>query len=196
MVHVTNMSEEHEDITKDGGHPESSPRPHDELWGRLVISVLLLGLLAMLAFFALLGYRIYDGRHENGPSIADLPKSAAPAEPTQGAATTAENTPAPEASAPIDAKQTVASVLNGGGAKGSAGTLAESLKQAGYAKTVAGNASGDSAGVIVFYKDGQEAVAKAVLAEVAKKYPKASIAPADAKRPETGSSPITVIIGK
>lgn len=181
---------------KEEGHPEPSPESHDELWGRLIVATLLFGLLAALGFFAFLGYRIYDGRHEDGPSIADLPRSSAPAEPAPEAVATAEDKPVSEPSAPVDAKQTTVSVLNGGGAKGSAGTLAEFLKQGGYAKAVAGNASGDYVGVTVFHGPGQEAAAKAVLAEVMKKYPKASVSLADEKRPETGSSPVTVIIGK
>lgn len=181
--------------------PEAAPVPkapekhNDELWGRMVIIVLVLGLVSMLGFFALIGYQVYDERSEEGPSIAEMPKNAEPsAEVAKEAAPAAETKPAVETPA-ADAKQTAVSVLNGGGAKGSAGVLADLLKQAGYAKVTAGNATGDYATTTVFYGTGQESVAKTILAEVVKKYPKATVVSADPKKAETATSTVVVIIG-
>lgn len=183
--------------------PSVSPaakKSNDELWGKMVIVVLLLGLLASVGFLALLGYRIYDERSAPSPSIAEIPKNPEPiaqSEDTKTPATeTAPVTETEKTPASVDAKQTEITILNAGGGGGVAGQLASSLKEAGYTKTTAGNSSATYTGVTVFYKAGQESPAKAILAEVVKKYPKATTAPADAKRPETGSAPVTIIIGQ
>lgn len=179
----------------------ASRKPHDEFWGGLIIFSLVLGAFLALGFFAFLGYRSYEQRSRSGMSIADIPKSGIPEtevvpESAEDGGSTGEKSASEASEAVTDAKQTAVSVLNGGGAKGSAGVLADFLKKAGYAKVTAGNADGDYSGVAVFYQKGQESVAKSVLADVAKKYPKAAIANADASRKETSASPITVILGK
>lgn len=175
--------------------PKAPAKPNDELWGRMVIIILGLGLVSMLGFFALIGYQIYDERSEESPSIAEMPKNVEPSvEVAKEAAPATETKPAAEASA-ADAKQAVVSVLNSGGAKGSAGVLADLLKQAGYAKVTAGNATGDYAVTAVFYGEGQESVAKTILAEVVKKYPKATVVSADPKKADTTASAVVVIIG-
>lgn len=174
--------------------PKAPSKPNDELWGRMVIIVLILGLVSMLGFFALIGYQIYDERSEEGPSIAEMPKEVEPGAGTaEEAAPAAETKPAAEAPA-ADAKQTVISVLNAGGGSGVAGMLANLLKQAGYAKVTAGNATGSYAVTTVFYGEGQESVAKTILAEVVKKYPKATVAAADPKKADTTTSTVVVII--
>lgn len=196
------MSDANGELPKGGENKKLLPKSHDELWGRLVITVLLLGLLTMLGFFALIGYRIYDERNEKEASITALPKSEAMAEPGMDSdksdgdrsATEAEKS-AERISAPADAKQTDIAILNAGGGSGVAGQLATSLKEAGYAKTTAGNSSGSYAGVTVYYKEGQEAAAKTILVEVVKKYPKATVAPADPKKADTMGSAVVVIIG-
>lgn len=191
--------EEGKTAVSDGKAPVpvlSKERMHDELFGRLVVVVLVLGLFSVLGFFVFLGYRIYENRRDDDPSIADIPKHEQQTEVVQEVRESAESKSSEEVSEQPDAKQSTISVLNGGGAKGSAGMLADILKKAGFSKVTAGNADGDYAGVTVFYQEGQESGAKAVLADIVKQYPKAVVSKADPNRKETGVAPITVVIGK
>lgn len=183
------------DMPEVGAAPRAIAKSNDELWGKMVIVVFGLGLVSMIGFFGFLGYQFYDQRSEEGPSIAEMPKNEeSSTEPATEAAPVAETQPAAETPA-TDAKQVAIAVLNGGGAGGSAGVLADALKQAGYTKTTAGNATGDYAGVTVFYGAGQESAAKTILTEVVKKYPKATVAPADPKKADTTGSAVVVVIG-
>lgn len=191
-----NMEGSSERTAGDTAAKEPSAGSHDELWGRLVITVLLLGLLSTLAFFALLGYRIYDERREDGPSIADLPKSATPAEPVQEVAAATESNAVPEAPVSTDAKQAVITVLNGGGAKGSAGILADFLKAEGYLKVTVGNAQKDYSGATIYHAATLGKEAEQIKESVMKKYPQAKILPAEATNKETAVSQVTVILGK
>lgn len=101
---------------------------------------------------------------------------------------------------PIDANVEVqklkVSVLNGGGAKGSAAVVADFLKKEGYTQAVAGNATGDYAGVTVYYAAGSEAAAAMIKEVLAKKYPKATAKAALSDNKETATSLVTVILGK
>ncbi len=176
--------------------PRATVKSNDELWGKMVIVVFGLGLISMIGFFGFLGYQFYNQRSEEGPSIAEMPKNEEPsAQPAAEAAPVTETQPAAEAAPAADAKQVAISVLNGGGAKGSAGVLADALKQAGYTKVTPGNATGDYAATTVFYGEGQEAAAKTILTEVVKKYPKATVAPADPKKADTTGSAVVIVIG-
>jgi hypothetical protein len=171
-------------------------KPHDEFFGGLVISILVLSVFLTLGFFAFLGYRIYDQRSGESLSISEITISEPENVPNfeQNEAAAEEKTP--ENVATTDVKQLAVSVLNGGGAKGSAGVLVDILKKAGFSKVTAGNADGDYVGVIVFYQKEQESGAKEVLSDIAKQYPKATISKADPNRKETGAVMITVVIGK
>jgi hypothetical protein len=171
-------------------------KPHDEFFGGLVISALALGVLLALGFFAFLGYRIYDQRSSESLSIAEITVPESEDVPESGQDEIVVEEKVPENAVAADAKQLAVSVLNGGGAKGSAGVLADALKKAGFSKTTAGNADGDYSGITVFYQEGQESGAKAVLADIVKQYPKAVVSKVDPNRKETGAAPITVVIGK
>jgi len=174
-------------------------KSHDELFGRLLVVALFLGALLAVGFFFFLGYRVYEQRLENTFSIADMQESGASEQGTESESEKNEENTKEQVSTEAsvaDVKQAMLSVLNGGGAKGTAGVLADFLKGSGYAKVTAGNAEGDYSGVTIFYQEGQESAAKAVLADIAKKYPKAVISKADPKRKETVSVPVTVVLGK
>jgi hypothetical protein len=172
-------------------------KPHDELFGRLVLVFLVLGVLSMVGFLVFLGYRVYDQRSGNVPSIADIPKTKVPVEPEAVSSPDVEPEKKVESEIPlIEAKNVSISVLNGSGIKGAAGALAENLKKVGFVKTIAGDAGGNYSGVTVFYRNGQDVAAKTVLSEVVKQYPKAVLAPTDPKRTETGTAPIVVLLGK
>ncbi|MBP9752006.1 MAG: LytR C-terminal domain-containing protein [Candidatus Moranbacteria bacterium] len=179
------------------GQERPFEKSHDEFFGRLIVAILVLGVLFVIGFLSFLGYRIYGQHFEGTVSIADIPKTGTVADsevvpsPDMGS----EKEPEPE-TPPVDVKNLSISVLNGGGAKGSAGILAEELKKADFLKVVAGNAEGDYTGVTVFYQEGQETPAKTVLSDVVKKYPKAALSPVDPKRSETGGTPVVVILGK
>lgn len=94
------------------------------------------------------------------------------------------------------AKKLEISVLNGGAAKGSAGTLADFLKKEGYLKTDMGNTLKDYVGVTIYYSAVLEKEAGIVKESVVKKYPQVKIMLADPKNKETLVSQVTIIIGK
>ncbi len=86
--------------------------------------------------------------------------------------------------------------MNGGAAKGTAGTVAEMLKQAGYTKVTPGNTVKDYSGTVIYHAAGLEQEAAALKEALIKKYPTVSISPAVAGNKETSMAPLTVIIGK
>lgn len=179
-----------------GGRPETSASS-DELRGRLVVVVLMLGMMLMLGFVAFLGYRAYENRSGSRASIADIRMTVSEEPEVKSDPVSPEIKEKQEESAPVvDQKEIKVVVLNGGGAKGAAGVLADSLNKAGYVGVTAGNADGDYSGVTVFYQEGNESAAKVVLSNVVKSYPKATISLADPKRKETGAKSVVVILGK
>ena len=101
-----------------------------------------------------------------------------------------------QATPSIDKASVAAKVLNGGAVKGSAVKVADILKKAGFTKTDSGNANGDYAGVTVYFKADSEKAANAVRDVLLQTYTNAKVSPQDAKKPETGASPVTVILGK
>lgn len=196
-----NMDIEKETVsdTGDASVPTAKAKLHDELWGRLIIGVLLIGVLCALGFVAFLGYRAYEQRSDTKVSIVDVSKvDISESESTPGPeeeVREAEENPSPEPSV-IDAKKTKILVLNGGAAKGSAGAFADFLEKAGYTAVTVGNADGNYSSVTVFHQEGSESAAKAVLADVAKKSPKATLSVSDKKNAETMKSEVVVIVGK
>ncbi len=95
-----------------------------------------------------------------------------------------------------DPKTVEVTVLNGGAASGSAGTVVTLLKGAGYQKAAAENASGTYSGVTIYYRSGFDTVAAAVQEALKKKYPSATVAAAGANNQETSKSTVTVVLGK
>lgn len=98
--------------------------------------------------------------------------------------------------ASVEAKKSTISVLNGGGAKGSAAAAADFLKKEGYTQAAAGNATGDYTGVTVYYATGSEAAAASIKEVLVKKYPNTATKAALPGNKETTTAPITVILGK
>ena len=179
-----------------GSRPETNVS-RDELRGRLVVVVLVFGTMLMLGFIVFLGYRAYENRSGSKASIADIRMTVSKepeAKPEEILPEIKENI---EESTPVvDQKEVKIMVLNGGGAKGAAGALADSLNKAGYVGVTAGNADGNYSGVTVFYQEGKESAAKTVLSNVAKSYPGAAVVPSDPKRKETGINMVVVVLGK
>lgn len=175
----------------------------EPIWGALLFACMLLFVFVSISGIGWVVYSQWKIERvaDNQPSIATLPE---PASGEQPASPETESAPASEskaessesADATASAQKLTISVLNGGGAKGSAGALAEFLKTAGYSKTQAGNTLKDYTGVTVYYATDVPKEAEVIKASVAKKYPQVTSAPADAKNKETSVSQVTVIIGK
>ncbi len=166
-------------------------------------------ILFFLVIVSYVGFALYGGVHdrmstEEGESIALLPKAemkqsesiemAKPMEeskePLAQESRTQMTTPEPNTKIAIK-------VLNGGAAKGSASVYADILKGAGYTSVTAGNSAGDYTGVSVYYAQaGTQANAEAVKAALSKKAPNAEVRIGVANSADTGSSAITVIVGK
>jgi hypothetical protein len=87
-------------------------------------------------------------------------------------------------------------VMNGGAAKGTAGSVQELLKRSGYAKASASSATGDYAGVTVYYTGAHEAQATDIQRILLAKYPKAAVTSAVSGRVEESSATIVVMMGK
>lgn len=176
----------------------------EPLWGMFVIAGMLLFVVASIAG---IGWAIYSNWHsariaKSQPSIASLQEQAVlqettATEPAQENTNPATDVQKQDTAASLEsAKKLDISVLNGGGAKGSAGTLAEFLKTEGYAKVSAGNTVKDYSGTVVYYGANLEKEAGVINGSVTKKYSQAKMLPADTNNKETTTSPITIIIGK
>ena len=167
-----------------------------------LLGAMLFGLLLIVTLAAIggAGYAAYSGwksgkERSARPSIAELAVKEREADPAPEAAAPA--TAAEAAAQPaVDAKSKDVSVMNGGAAKGTAGTVAEMLKQAGFTKVTAGNTVKDYTGTVVYYAAGLEKEAASLKEALIKKYPAASVSPAVAGNKETSMASLTVIIGK
>lgn len=181
-------------VEQEAAVPRSSREP---LLGALLFGVLLIVTLAAIGGA---GYAAYSGwksgkERSARPSIAELAVKEREADPAPEAVAPAS---APETAAQpaADAKSKEISVMNGGAAKGTAGTVAEMLKQAGFTKVTAGNTVKDYTGTVVYYAAGLEKEAASLKEALIKKYPTVSVSPAVAGNKETSMAPLTVIIGK
>lgn len=185
---------------------------HEPLWGAALFAFMLLFVLASIGGIGWVAYAKWKGdrARENNPSIAALAEQARD-EPRPEAKSTEnlqpKNEPQPSdggeksAETSLDqnvvaaAKKAEITVLNGGSTKGSAGVLADFLKQEGYLKTSAGNTLGNYTGVTIYHTAAFAKEAEAIKASVVKKYPQAKILPADATNKETSAAQVTIIIG-
>lgn len=194
-----------DNVMADGDH-QVTKRASKEGWYGAV-------LLASTALFStiLLGggfwwayTRIYlDVRQEKASIVrlpSDIPASEATDTETDPAVVPVVTPSAPASgesvTVPADAKQEAVVVLNGGGAKGSAGTIAVLLKQGGYAKVTTGNTTKDYTGVTVYHAAGKGDPAAAIVKILLKQYPKAVSKEAPKTDAEASSSAVVVIIGK
>lgn len=173
--------------------------------GGMVILVFCLLLLILAGTFGYFGYRLWQSSQteRSTPSIQELGEIAkeeglaTPSEPTPESAPSAA-TPAPSSSEPTlpDKATLEVKVLNGGGARGSAGTLTDLLKKAGYTKAAFGNTVADYTGQTIYYgADGLKA-AEALKEEVVKTYPKVTLAPAKTGDKDSTAALLVVILGK
>lgn len=104
-----------------------------------------------------------------------------------------EEQPAEEA---LDIKQESILILNGGGAKGSAGEGVTLLKKEGFSKVSPGNTEKDYAGVTLYFAPHKESVANEVKKVLLKRYPTAISQEAKESNKETTGASVVVIIGK
>lgn len=188
---------------KDTSRAKNSPRTHsrEPLWGTILLACMLLFVIASIGGIGWVVYSKWQSERaaESRPSISALPERSdeqAAASPQTGAEQAADTKEQPASGSLETAKKLEISVLNGGGAKGSAGVLADFLKSEGYLKTDAGNTLKDYSGVTVYHAAALEKEAEAIKASVIKKYPQAKILPADATNKETSVSQVTIILGK
>lgn len=185
---------------------EETKRPvsHGALFGKILFTVIVLLVLGVIGAIAWGGYRGLQMNTERAalPSIATLSTEetttleAAPVEekvvvPEKKSEETATNDEVIKS-----AKATEIHVLNGGAAKGSAGTAAELLKKNGYTKTIIGNTLNDFSGVVVYFSSGKEKEAGQVKLDLIKTYPTISTKPADTTKKETALAPLVLILGK
>lgn len=179
-----------------------APKPSREpLFGKLLFALLILLILGTIGVLVWGGYHGFRMTKEEAalPSIATLPRE----EVTEAVVTPEEPAKEAESVKPTfsedqvkKAKATDLKVLNGGAAKGSAGTLAETLKKAGYTKAVAGNTLKDYTGTVVYFATGLDTEAAIVKEALLATYPKAEVKPADKGNTETTQAPLTIILGK
>lgn len=179
--------------------PSSGSSSGDDLRGKGILSGIILLLLAGVGFFVMLGYRVIQIGEDTRESIEGLAKTSAVSDVAVEPVSVQEPATSPEESKPgndtVDKSTLEISVLNGGAAKGSAGTVAGLLVKAGFTKAVAGNADGDYSGVTVYHTD-REAAANAVKSSLDATYKGIRVTAADTSKPETKTDQVTVILGK
>lgn len=173
--------------------------PNEAFFGTILIGCLALSLIAAVGYFGFSGYRYFKAvKSEKAvPSIAVLPvleKKEESSEPAEGEEKEAEK-PAAEAVA-VDKKTLEVKVLNGGAAKGVAGTYAEKLKKEGFVKTAVGNTFGSYTGAVIYYAQGQEAGLAALKEVVLKDYPKLTAKEAESGNKDTTAAALTLILGR
>lgn len=185
------------------GEPVPAASANEALFGTLLVIFLILITLGVIGAFGYFGYRLWqqDKVEERIPSIASIPHEAAPAPEPKPPTTPAPVSPAPAPSpAPtpptIDRKQLSVRVLNGGAVKGSAGVLADKLKQAGFVKATFTSAAASYQGVTIYFAKGKEAEAADLKTEVAKTYPNATVAPAVPGGRDSTAADLVVILGQ
>ena len=177
--------------------------PNEAFFGSLLLFCLVLSLVSATGYFGFAGYRYFKQVQAEKaiPSIDALPKAevveSVPVAPAPAEKEVVE-TPAPssEAVTTIDKKTLSIKVLNGGAAKGVAGTYAEKLKTAGFSKTVVGNAFGDYTGQTLYYAKGQSAGADVIKVDVMKAYPALTMKEAPSGDKDAAASTFVLILGR
>ncbi|MFZ1627162.1 MAG: LytR C-terminal domain-containing protein [Candidatus Moraniibacteriota bacterium] len=177
--------------------------PNEALFGSLLIFCLALSLIAATGYFGLAGYRYFkQSQAEKAiPSIDALPKPEVPVAMEETEKEPAEKEPVEKPVSVdklvvIDKKTLSIKVLNGGSAKGVAGTYGEKLKQIGFTKTVIGNAFGDYAGQTLYYTKGQESGSNVIKEEVVKTYPALIVKEAPAGNKDAAAATFVLILGR
>lgn len=184
--------------------PESPPvfpkesGPDESFLGAMIITVLSLLLIGILGFFGYFGFRVWQEKKliAETPSIDRLSVEVPVAEEKPAVEETPPATETPPAPPTIDKGTIEVKVMNGGAAKGSAGTLTDALKKAGYTKATFGNTTTDFTGVTVYYADGKNAEAELLKGDIVKTYPAVKTAPAVSTNKDTTLSPLVVVLGR
>lgn len=178
---------------------------HGALFGKILFVVIVFLVLGVIGAIAWGGYRGFQMNTKQAalPSIATLsteetaPSEVAPVEEKAVVPEKKNGETVPTNDEVIkSAKSTEIHVLNGGAAKGSAGTAADALKKNGYTKTVIGNTLNDFSGVAVYYAPEKEKEAGQVKLDLIKTYPAITTRPADATKKETALASLVLILGK
>lgn len=185
--------------------PSESASSREPLFGALLFGSLLLVLFGILAVVGWGGYRGWRLNQEQASlaSIRDLSleeassmEESSPSEIVAPQTELATSQSDENVSLQTKAKGTEIKVLNGGAAKGSAGTLAEALKKEGYSKVTTGNTVADYTGVVVYFSSGLDQEAGLVKASLTPSFPKAETKEALKNNKETAQAPLTIILGK
>lgn len=181
---------------------EKPKRSREAVFGSLLLSLMIIFVIAALVS---VGFAMYFGWQEKKqasrqPSITalsekkDVVSQDSKTSEKEEEKKVEENTDA--VALDTKTKGVEITILNGGVAKGSAGTFAEVLKKEGYLKVTPGNTVADYTGTVVYFASGLEKEAEIVLTTVIKTYPKATAKPAVLTNKETSTKPITIILGK
>lgn len=177
--------------------------PKEVFFGGVLIFCLALSLIAATGYFGLAGYRYFKQVQAEKaiPSIEALPKvevveTAPETNPESSASAESEPVAAPEKLSAIDKGKLSVKVLNGGSAKGVAGTYAEKLKQAGFTKTAVGNAFGDYAGQTLYFAKGQEAGLDVLKTEIMKTYSALVVKETPAGDKDAAAATYVLILGR
>ncbi len=172
--------------------------------GGMIITVLCLLLILLTGTFGYFGYRLWQSSQvtRSTPSIQELgekigenktvvaPTTAEPASPTVTVPSTPAETPA------VDKATVEVKILNGGGIRGSASTLTDLLKKAGFTKAVFGNSVADFTGTTIYHSADAAKAAELIKEEVIKNYPKVTLMPATAGDKDKTAASVVVILGK
>lgn len=187
------------------GAEKGRAEPNEAFFGSLLLFCLALSLFSATGYFGFVGYRYFKRVQTEKaiPSLEALPKAevvaSIPETPDPNRENSAETVaPAADPSTPtvVDRKTLALKVLNGGAAKGVAGTYAEKLKAAGFAKTVVGNTFGDYTGQTLYYAKGQSVEADVIKAEVMKTYPTITVKEASSGDKDALAATYVLILGR
>lgn len=186
--------------------PMPTKESNEVFLGGMIIMVLCLLLVLLTGTFGYFGYRLWQSSQvtRSTPSIQELgekmgekkAESTATPSTSEPAPTTPATTPSTPETASVDKTAVEVKVLNGGGAKGSASTLTELLKKAGYTKATFGNATADHTGTTIYHSTDATKAAELIKEEVMKTYPKATLMPATAGDKDKTAASVVVILGK
>jgi LytR cell envelope-related transcriptional attenuator len=172
--------------------------PNEAFFGTVLIGCFVLSLVAATGYFGFTGYRYFKSiqSEKEIPSIAALPAREVEAEVVENTKETPQEEVSPVKGSEIDKKALEVKVLNGGAAKGVAGSYAEKLKKEGFEKTAIGNTFGSYTGAALYYAKGQESGMEVLKGVLLKDYPALLVKEAESGNKDTTAAPLTVILGR
>lgn len=176
----------------------SVKEPNEAFFGSLLILSIILSLVATIGYFGVAGYRYFmaAAREQAIPSIDGLPAESKSEQVASSEADRPNSAIVETGSAAVDKKSIEIKVLNGGTAKGVAGTYAEKLKGLGFAKATTGNSFGSYAGATLFFTKGQEASRDLLKETILKDYPALVLKEAVAGDKDMTTAPLVLILGR